>query len=412
MANLDPIIQIDRGLNRIENHLRNVGTPLNNPINIINGIRGSLNAVRHNYQSAYQDIDDVIAQRDDRDNQITWLQQDINRYRQLDTLQQNHINQLTQDGITLQNRVRDIERSHVDCLPILYNHLPENLELRVRMTAPATKDAFFTNLRNCWLESNGSRSNIQSPNIASQTHMTIPTPPPQIQYYQHPQPQSQPQQQSQENEKKSTEYLESIAMRLGYSDSASRNPDALENFIEDELYSRLGHANYHLRREPFGQVREVNTRVITRASTSGAKKVYTTKKPQKPTKVTYKCSNCGKKLENSDQEDEPIEIPVKKKSSIKKKSIVTLEQEVFLESLKHMISELIPHCPKEILIEVRTFLNSLFIKMKDQFDLHYGEKYTVKERNKGSDSSDLISPSEKLSHNKDTEYHSLNHAIK
>ncbi|RHZ78548.1 hypothetical protein Glove_161g40 [Diversispora epigaea] len=55
MTNLDPIIQIDRGLNRIENHLRGVETPLNNPINIINGIRGSLNAVQHNYQSAYQD---------------------------------------------------------------------------------------------------------------------------------------------------------------------------------------------------------------------------------------------------------------------------------------------------------------------------------------------------------------------
>ncbi|CAG8784338.1 28616_t:CDS:2, partial [Dentiscutata erythropus] len=65
-----------------------------------------------------------------------------------------------------------------------------------------------------------------------------------------------------------------------------------------------------------------------------------------------------------------------------------------------------------ILIEVRTFLNTLFIKMKDQFDLHYSEKYTVKERNKGSDSSDLIPPSEKLSHNKNTEYHSLNHVIK
>ncbi|CAG8821789.1 12664_t:CDS:1, partial [Dentiscutata erythropus] len=81
MANLDPIIQIDRGLNRIENHLRGVGTPLNNPINIINGIRGSLNAVRHNYQFAYQDIDNVITQRDDRDNQILQLQQDANRYR-------------------------------------------------------------------------------------------------------------------------------------------------------------------------------------------------------------------------------------------------------------------------------------------------------------------------------------------
>ena len=73
---------------------------------------------------------------------------------------------------------------------------------------------------------------------------------------------------------------------------------------------------------------------------------------------------------------------MKKKSSTKKKSINTLEHEVFLESLKYMISELIPHCPKEILIEARIFLNDLFIKMKGQFDSYYAEKYTVKERNK------------------------------
>ena len=47
-----------------------------------------------------------------------------------------------------------------------------------------------------------------------------------------------------------------------------------------------------------------------------------------------------------------------------------------------MVSELIPHIPKEILIEARTFLNNLFIKMKDQFVSYYTEKYTVKERNK------------------------------
>jgi len=62
MANLDLFIQIDRGLNHIENYIRGARTPLNNPINIINSIRGSLNAVRLNYQSAYQNIDGVIAQ--------------------------------------------------------------------------------------------------------------------------------------------------------------------------------------------------------------------------------------------------------------------------------------------------------------------------------------------------------------
>src|SRR6185369_2694787 len=60
----------------------------------------------------YQDIDSVITERDDRDNQIVRLQQDVNRYRQLDILQQNHINQLTQDGITLQNYNRQLTQEH------------------------------------------------------------------------------------------------------------------------------------------------------------------------------------------------------------------------------------------------------------------------------------------------------------
>src|SRR6185436_8035 len=107
------------------------------------------------------------------------------------------------------------------------------------------------------------------------------------------------QSQPQPLENKVLDYLDTVAERLGYLDYGSRNSDALIKFIDDELYNRLGHENYHLRREPFGQVREVNTRVITRPSTSGTKKVYATKKPtkkpaKKPTKVTYKCSNCGK----------------------------------------------------------------------------------------------------------------------
>jgi len=76
---------------------------------------------------------------------------------------------------------------------------------------------------------------------------------------------------------------------LLYLDDASQNPDALESFIEDELYNRLGHEYYHIRKEPFGQVNRVSTR--TSAELARPKKLYNTKKP---TKVTYKCSNCGK----------------------------------------------------------------------------------------------------------------------
>ncbi|RHZ85400.1 hypothetical protein Glove_66g26 [Diversispora epigaea] len=291
-----------------------------------------------------------------------------------------------------------------DALAILWNHLPDELFSRMENAAPADIDVFFTNLKNIWLKRQPSTFTYNgNRNLSVITTNSSPIP------YQL---------QLQEIKNRSFDHLDSIAERLGYSDNASRNLDALANFIEDELYSRLGHVNYNLRKEPFGQVREDNTRVITRASTSGAKKVYATnkpaKKPQKPTKVTYKCSNCGKighrknkcpKLgkkpkkvnytyqsepENSDQEDEPIEVledEDEENDEEDEESITDTEpqncfNEVFLESLKYMISELVPHCPKEILIEARVFLNNLFIKMKDQFDSYYGEKYTVKKRNK------------------------------
>ncbi|CAG8498042.1 9147_t:CDS:2 [Racocetra fulgida] len=60
IANLDLFIQINRGLNCIENHIRGAEILLNNPINIINGIRGFLNDIHLNYQNAFQDIDGVI----------------------------------------------------------------------------------------------------------------------------------------------------------------------------------------------------------------------------------------------------------------------------------------------------------------------------------------------------------------
>ncbi|CAG8739598.1 1501_t:CDS:2, partial [Acaulospora morrowiae] len=129
--------------------------------------------------------------------------------------------------------------------------------------------------------------------------------------------------------------------------------------------------------------------------------------------------------ENSDDEevmilenDESKEEEGEEEESISNNEPQNCFNEVFLESLKHMISELIPHCPKKILIEARIFLNNLFIKMKDQFDSYYGEKYTVKERNKDQTPNssshkemnrdyELISPSEKLDNSI-----TLNHAIK
>ncbi|CAJ0749890.1 2917_t:CDS:2, partial [Entrophospora sp. SA101] len=102
MAHIDPFINITRGLNRLENHFTG-GTPLINPANIIQGMYGTLNTIRANYQRIDQDLDDISNQRDARDAQITQLQQDVNYFRQQNTNLQNQINQLTLERNNSQN---------------------------------------------------------------------------------------------------------------------------------------------------------------------------------------------------------------------------------------------------------------------------------------------------------------------
>ncbi|CAB4491033.1 unnamed protein product [Rhizophagus irregularis] len=57
MATADLIGNINRGLDRIENHIRGAGTLLPNPINILDGIRGSLNTIWVTLQNATTERD-------------------------------------------------------------------------------------------------------------------------------------------------------------------------------------------------------------------------------------------------------------------------------------------------------------------------------------------------------------------
>ena len=49
MANL--IRNINKEIDQIENHIRETGTPIQNPANIIDSIRGLLNTVQANLQN-------------------------------------------------------------------------------------------------------------------------------------------------------------------------------------------------------------------------------------------------------------------------------------------------------------------------------------------------------------------------
>src|SRR6266496_3245625 len=57
MATSNLIVNINRGLDRIENYIRGASTPMQNPANVIDSIRGSLNTIRVTLQNISTECD-------------------------------------------------------------------------------------------------------------------------------------------------------------------------------------------------------------------------------------------------------------------------------------------------------------------------------------------------------------------
>ena len=88
MATANLIANVNRGLERIENHIRGAGMSMQNPTNIIDRIRGSLNTIRVSLQNviaerdqyqnllhdSIQRVDNLRNQFTDSGNQNLWLQ--------------------------------------------------------------------------------------------------------------------------------------------------------------------------------------------------------------------------------------------------------------------------------------------------------------------------------------------------
>ena len=77
MATTDLIVNVNRGLDRIENHIRGVGTPIQNPTNVIDGIRGSLNTIRAILQNVTAERDQYQDLLNDENKQIQDLRQQL-----------------------------------------------------------------------------------------------------------------------------------------------------------------------------------------------------------------------------------------------------------------------------------------------------------------------------------------------
>ncbi|PKC01533.1 hypothetical protein RhiirA5_456218 [Rhizophagus irregularis] len=146
-----------------------------------------------------------------------------------------------------------------DALPYLFNHLPSDLEMRVRIANPGTVNAFFTELRNIWHESAGKRIQAPAPTSVSFT--------------------TQPQK---------DDFKIRLARDLAYSGIVTDDA-TLENFIYEELQKRLGGKAAHVRKSPFTPRSAYATKKIVR-------KIVLSKVPigKTSSKNVRHCSACGK----------------------------------------------------------------------------------------------------------------------
>src|SRR4051794_34335418 len=112
MATTNLITNVNRGLDRIEDHIRGVSTPLQNPANVIDGIRDSLNTIRvtlqnitaerDQYQNLLHDsiqrVDQLRNQLNDSGNQNLRLQRLLDKFRaQVKRIMQMHTTALNNE---------------------------------------------------------------------------------------------------------------------------------------------------------------------------------------------------------------------------------------------------------------------------------------------------------------------------
>src|ERR1044072_7467224 len=132
MATTNLIANVNRGLERIENHIRGVGTPMQNPANVIDGIRGLLNTIRvtlqnitterDQYQNLLHDsiqrVDHLRNQFNDSGNQNLRLQRLLDEFQtQAERITQMHTDALNDENRQvedLRNQLRDTRNQYTN----------------------------------------------------------------------------------------------------------------------------------------------------------------------------------------------------------------------------------------------------------------------------------------------------------
>ncbi|GET58826.1 hypothetical protein GLOIN_2v1885507 [Rhizophagus irregularis DAOM 181602=DAOM 197198] len=206
---------------------------------------------------------------------------------------------------TYAKRIRSLAQGQVyaEILPYLYNHLPDVLEMRVRIAAPADLDAFFNELQK----------------------------------------------------------LADIAVRLGYTGDIT-NPVAIHTFIESDLTRKLGGQTQHLRKDHFGtgQVKKVTktTKSSPKRHCSNCGRTGHSKNKCSRSRRTKKVNNTHivdyEESESDEETDEETEEELTEEEeeedepqncfSVKKK-LINKTDEVFHAALKSIIASLAVQYP-------------------------------------------------------------------
>ncbi|GBB96432.1 hypothetical protein RclHR1_27520003, partial [Rhizophagus clarus] len=202
-------------------------------------------------------------------------------------------------------------------------------KMRVRIANPATVIAFFTDLHNIWHESAGKR--IQAHTIAPVNYI------------------AQPQK---------DDFKIRLVRVLAYT-GIGIDDATLENFIYEEPKKRLGGQTAHVRKSPFTPRSAYATKKVVRKD-----EVEDPEDSEEEYIEEYIEDSEEEKVEEDDKYIDANEsqncYAVKKKCNID-----TAANYMFQIALKSSIASLVPHCPREILIEISKFINMIFPKIKD-----------------------------------------------
>ncbi|EXX60236.1 hypothetical protein RirG_181770 [Rhizophagus irregularis DAOM 197198w] len=260
---------------------------------------------------------------------------------------------------TYAKRIRSLAQGHVyaEILSYLYNHLPDALEIRVRIAAPADLDAFFNKLLR--LDYTGDITNPIAIHGFIESNLT-------------------------RRLGGQTQYLRRDHFGTGQVKKVTKTTKSSPK----RHCSNCGRTGHSKNKCPQSK----RTKKVNNTHIVDYEESESDEKTDKETEEEL--------TEEEEEEDEPQNcFSVKKKLvNVKfREPILKKTDEVFHAALKSIIASLAAQCSKEILLQINAYTNQAYKNLKDPLLNHFVSDYPVSERKKlwdvlSANMQDILSP--------------------